>query len=361
LKRIAYLISLFVLSAFPAVAQNSQSYLNDVGSTAYGINIPIENGYINVSNGNLHLEFPLATQPQRGALSLHESLVYDSRIWMFSPFGTGSSYHWWPYNVSGSSTTSGGWRLVTGFEVGTTSYVYASNTSKPVFCQDSGYSGNDEEYVMQLTWTDPSGTVHPFNSAYTVVYDPCTGDTTQTNTYFGTAADGSGYNSADDGNGNPIITDNSGTEVYPAIIDRYGNTFTQDGSGNLIDDTGRIPVITTTNGNTTYYDVLSPNGTIQNQGTRVRYTVTSASVNVSTGFNQPRTYEWTSPGLLTPVQSIQLPDGSKYTFGYDGYGELSSVTLPTGGVIAYGYTNYVDATGTENRWLASREMGSNPS
>jgi hypothetical protein len=53
------------LGGTPALSQNSQSYLNDLGTTPYGVNIPVENGFINVSNENLHLEFPLAPHPQR--------------------------------------------------------------------------------------------------------------------------------------------------------------------------------------------------------------------------------------------------------------------------------------------------------
>ena len=33
-----------------AGGQNSQGYLNDAGSPAYSIDIPVENGYIDVSN-----------------------------------------------------------------------------------------------------------------------------------------------------------------------------------------------------------------------------------------------------------------------------------------------------------------------
>jgi YD repeat-containing protein len=300
-------------------AQISQSYLNDTGSTSYGIDIPVENGFINLSNGNLHLEFPFASHPQRGGLTLNESLVYDSRIWMFSPFG--SSYHWWPYNVRGGSTTSGGWRFVAGPEPG------------ELLC--SGYP-------LVCTWVDPGGTLHAFSGS------------------TGFASDGSGYSITSNNNGSFNIYDSQGSEVYPQVIDRYGNYWSYDSNGNLIDDTGRTPVIVTQNGNVTYYDVLAPNGPINNNGLRVRYTVTVAPIPVATNFAQSDIYEWNpSTEFLTPVQSIQLPDGSQYTFGYDSYGELSSVTLPTGGVIAYGYSNFVDSSNTVNRWLTSRTVGNN--
>ena len=235
---------------------------------------------------------------------------------MFSSFGTYGSYHWWPYNVSLSANSAGGWRFVADDSVGevlTTSGVY--------------------------NWIDSSAILHAF--------DPSSGY----------SVDGSGYKI----NFGPVrVISPNGTEVFPQMIDRYGNYFSYDSSGNLVDDTGRTPVIKTVNGNVTYYDVLAPNGPINNNGTRVRYTVTTASVPVSTNFAQSDIYEWVSPDLLTPVQSIQLPDGSAYAFTYDNYGELASMTLPTGGVIQYGYSNFVDSSSTANRWLTSRTVGSNP-
>jgi hypothetical protein len=59
-----------------------------------------------------------------------------------------------------------------------------------------------------------------------------------------------------------------------------------DANENLIDDLGRTPVIVTTNGNVTYYDVLAPNGTINNNGLRVRCNVTTTPIPVSTQFNE---------------------------------------------------------------------------
>ena len=64
-------LALIVLGAArTALGQNPVSYLNDPGGPVYSVQIPVENGYIDVSNGNLHLEFSLAGPPQRGALTL---------------------------------------------------------------------------------------------------------------------------------------------------------------------------------------------------------------------------------------------------------------------------------------------------
>ena len=268
-----------------AVSQVPQGYLNDTGSPAYSITVPVENGYIDVSNGNLHLEFPLSSPPQRGALSVNERLVYDSRIWMFSPFGTYGSYHWWPYNVYGASQTSGGWRFVQSNEVGTVSSTTGNSTSTQ--CPYPMDDQNLTTTTSSIIWTDPNGTVHPFNASFIYTENDCSfpyNPVYSQSVSPGPAADGSGYSVKDDGSGNPLVIDGDGTQVYPQIIDRYGNYLSQDSSGNLIDDTGRTPVIVTQSGNTTYYDVLAPNGPINNNGTRVRYTVVTAPVPVETAF-----------------------------------------------------------------------------
>ncbi len=164
-------LALFALSSYAALGQNSQSYLNDIANPAYSITVPVENGYIDLSNGNLHLEFPLATHPQRGALRLNESLVYDSRIWMFSPFGSNGSYHWWPYNVPGASQTSGGWRFVQGNETGAYSSTYGVSTSTPCPYPMSDY--NLTTTTSSLIWTDPNGTAHPFNAYINSIENDC--------------------------------------------------------------------------------------------------------------------------------------------------------------------------------------------
>ncbi len=144
-----------------------------------------------------------------------------------------------------------------------------------------------------------------------------------------------------------------GTQVYPNLKDANGNFFSKDANGNIIDTLGRMPVTVTSscnnNSDQTCYNVLNP------QGGRSIYTLTTATISVSTAFGQSGVTEY--PGPLTVVQTIALPDGTSYQFGYDSYGELNSITLQTGGQITYGYTNYQDSFGNKNRWVTSRTSG----
>jgi len=367
------LLLVLLLSSGLMRAQNSTSYLNDTGGTSYGVNIPVENGFINVSNGNLHLEFPLASTPQRGALQLSERLIYDSRIWGFYKYAQSSGYQWAPANAvvrpaatgdAAISDPSGGWRFVSGNEVGKITYGQTTGTSS--VCPYPMTDQNRTTGSTPIIWTDPQGGSHPFTAAIASIEDDCAFPYNPSYTQSltpGVATDGSGYVINDDGSGSPVVLDKSGTQVYPQIIDRYGNYWSSDSQGNLVDDVGRTPVITTISGNVTYFDVLSPKGPIQNNGTRVRYTVTKAPIAAATNFrsyDDTDIHDWHSTNYLTPVQSIALPDGSQYSFTYDGTGELTSITLPTGGTIHYTYANFVDSSNTENRWIASRILGSDP-
>ena len=72
------ILLIFFAAMIPSRA-NAQNYLYGTGNQTWGINIPIENGFINVANGEVHLEIPIATLPQRGALPLSERLEYDSQ------------------------------------------------------------------------------------------------------------------------------------------------------------------------------------------------------------------------------------------------------------------------------------------
>src|ERR1700740_800556 len=87
---------------------HAQNYLYATGNPTFSTQIPIENGFINVNNGDIHIEIPLATHAQRGRLPLAERLIYDSRIWKIVH---NSSYSWQPTNIPNSM---GGWTFSSG-------------------------------------------------------------------------------------------------------------------------------------------------------------------------------------------------------------------------------------------------------
>src|SRR6266849_4538982 len=85
-RRILCVSACFFLACLPIAAQSN--YLTEIGPPPTHITIPVELGFIDLTNGNLHLEIPLG-QPfsQRGKLTYEAKLVYDSRIWVPGVWG----------------------------------------------------------------------------------------------------------------------------------------------------------------------------------------------------------------------------------------------------------------------------------
>jgi RHS repeat-associated protein len=334
LKFVAVLV--FVLSCrLCATAQ----YLDQTGTPSFTTAHPVELGFINLANGNLHLEIPLASFPQRGSMGLTAKLVYDSRIW--KKVGT----TWQPTNVPNSQ---GGWRYVTSTDTGAVTY-----TSDGDLCGEPPNAGSFIIYYG-FTWKDASGTSHYFDiSTYRDIgcgeADDPTGDAL--------ANDSSGYHMYVTGWTSATVYARDGTQVYPTLKDTNGNYFSTDANGNAIDTLGRTPILKTVNGSQTYYDILDS----RNLNPRPRITVTTTTINVNTAFGQSGFTEYA--GTLTVIQSVSLPDGHSYTFDYDSgttagkYGLLKTITLPTGGQVAYTHTTFSDAYGNKNRWVNTRAAG----
>jgi hypothetical protein len=96
------LIKLFLCGVMLCSAGRAfcQGYVYATGVPTFSTTLPIDHGIVNVNNGDIHLEIPLATNAQRGRLGLEEKLVYDSRIWQIVQNGSG--YIWQPNNVPNS-------------------------------------------------------------------------------------------------------------------------------------------------------------------------------------------------------------------------------------------------------------------
>jgi YD repeat-containing protein len=329
---------LFLAFSGSRIAQ-AQDYLTQGGAPTFAAPEPIELGFTDASNGNLHLEIPFGSFPQRGSgtpLTINE--VYNSSlVWTVACGGSGCS--WGPANTTDYS----GWQ----FMASTGSWMW-SVFECPGTINFCGY-----------VFTGPGGTSRTFFFTST----PCPG----LNVY---ASDSSGYMLEPCGaNGWPAVYAPDGTLVYEgddaSILakDTNGNYITES-SNNVSDTLGRpVDTLTTCTGGGSCYQVTN------SQGQTSTYKVTTATIAVKTNFGQSGVTEFS--GNLAVVQSITLPDGTSYTFKYDCdsstnsacgspsgqsayYGLLTSMTLPTGGTITYGYTTFSDSYSNKAQWLTSR-------
>lgn len=322
-----------------------QTFMDEPGIPAFTTSFPVEHGFINIANGALHLEIPIASYPQRGSkLEYHARLVYDSRFWT-SGNQTPTQSDWQPNGVPSDPRIGIGWRLITDEESGS-----SSNTQTYLGCAcQQGSQGplcQTRTTYKNFIYQEPNGTNHRAPRSFTLTSAPliCGGPLTPS---------GSAY--ADDNSGYKFVVNNT-TSVYGpdgtlvagpgpvATQDINGNFSSYSPNGDVVDTLNRVPVITSTSGNLVFLDYLNP------QGTRSRITLTTTTLNLATQFPAGN-FTGTWPGL----QSIAFPDNSSYQFQYDSYGQIQGLTLPTGGQVTYGYINFQgDNTFLGNRWLNSR-------
>ncbi len=356
--RIFSLVALIWLLGASAVKVGAQTYLQNMGVPPFTTMIPVESGFVNAANGNLHLEIPLGSYPQRGGRVDKVALMYDSAIW--SP----ASGVWSPpdtLNFAVAPVGGSGWRLVTSGDPGMLNYAFVQ----------SGYCATEDDYYYEtdgpFIWSAPDGTQHTFpvtikEPLYTV--GDCSSGGTPSASGF--ASDGSGYfisitnyeNSivifAPDGTVPGSFTgsvpDFNGN-LYLNQLNLVGSTWHMDDydtlNRNIVDSS------TSTDGKTYYYVMGNAEG-----GTST-YTVKLGTVNVSTGFGQSGVGEYS--GSFLGVTEIDLPDGSKYQFAYDSgttsghYGLLTNMWTPDNGEVIYTYSNSADAYGNSARWITSRK------
>lgn len=360
-------VSLFALAWLlgSGTAAKAQTYLENVGVPAFTTKLPVENGFINAANGNLHLEIPLGFFPQRAGAPDKIVLMYDSAIWF--PL---DDRGWEPINIADTygNPSWGGWRIVTSRDPG-----FLSNGET-----DSGYCAATDDYSWATyspwIWTAPDGTQRSFSAPTTAPIYPtyCPGAGTPNG--GGYASDGSGYYISITNYTQATVYAPDGTKIGscdPPLGSCSSSPYaSEDANGNY------VPAVSYSNPNniltTTYVDTLgrailtgqntSPNvwtfAVPNAQGTNSTYTVTLETINVDTNFGPsgfPGYY-----GTITVISEIDLPDLTKYVFGYDygttlqHTGQLSSMTLPTGGQISYSYSVFSDADHNPYPWVSGR-------
>jgi RHS repeat-associated protein len=356
--------------------------MDEPGIPAFTTSFPVEHGFINLANGNLHIEIPIATYPQRGNIkALHARLVYDSRFWIVRIDPVTEASTWTPNGIAPIGISVGGFRLITDGESGNTSF----SQSTQVACYITDGTGvQHPQYLTtfsNFTYQDPEGTMHraPGSGAlaFKLYYNPsnCPGQqTTPSGTTYSTDNDrykfvvdnsnGSISTSVFESDGSQVVI--PGAAIGSAMVQDTNGNFVSIAPGqnvgvyNVVDALGRTPVIATFSGNQAFLDYLCVPGTSgcdPNNGNRARVTVTavSAGTNFTTSFNQSGVGEYSGPSFAGSA-SMVLPDGSSYQFQFDSYGMLTSMTLPTGGQINYGWTNEADYQGHVNRWVTSRTV-----
>ncbi len=348
-------ISLLVAIAIAIVLANpnscrAQSYVYEYGSYPWTTPMSVPGGYVDAGNGNLHIEIPIASIPERGHVPFVAKLVYDSHIWQQV------SSVWQPNNVINSWS---GWRLVTSAAAGTNFNNKVQSGTCTVVVDKIEIHPSYYTYE-NFTWTAPDGHLIPFGGI-TTYYSEDNYCGTSVPTANALATDGSGYHLYVTNYTSATVYGPDGTQVYPNVKDTNGNYYSTNSNGDATDTLGRTPIATTVSGSTVTYAVLNSQGTTSN------FVVTTETIPVSTAFGQSGVTEYhsTAPSTdyLTVIESIALPDGTSYQFSYDQgltsghYGVLTGMTLPTLGTVAYTHTNFKDSYGNQNLWAESSEWG----
>lgn len=339
-----------------------------IGAPENSHQLPVRFGFVNLDNGNLHLEIPLYSMPYRGHPATTNTLVYDSMFWNYFPLeGTPGPEMLYP--------TQAGWSNGLGDFDGLGAIFATPSSSVSCTQVEGGLTGSIYLYTSYAI-TDSHNTTHTFTFSPPIADAQCAELPSYQNYPGNNDSSIDGYPQ----NGSAYAMDGSGYHLVIAkangIQGRYYTHPNGTGSNSFAsnDEFGSTP-----NGNT--YDVApgsidqlgSPyptqSGTLSissfypSTSTYLQYQPYAAKSPVSgtltrttsSGGEAPYQYKWiyipvctgtTSTdycGGMWVLGSLTLPDGGVYTFTYDegtsaGHlGKLIGIQLPTGGTISYSY------------------------
>src|SRR6266700_1880978 len=343
---------------------------------------------VNLMNGNLMLHAPLLPgTPQRGSLSLNETLNVTSKDWQVAckPIPSGPLSCSWQRGGTGVNILIAPSlalhrtldKLYTG-GVGSTTYAaygYSITSADGSTHQMHGVAGSEDSngthtrfdsidlsgYHLEMSNPDANG----IRNTFTVL-------DRQGNQYQGTISQTQPCGRAQDnglhspGSLQPMTDDSPMGDQYCSqrgnaalMIDSNGNQMNlRSINSTALDTLGRPaalfisgPAVDTTDssgcslahpffGSTVLY-YNAPDGSLRSIKSCV------SQINVHTTFNQTwaghpigeyDSTQGTNAGTAFAVTTIILGDGTKWAFDYDNYGELISVGLPTGGSITYTWT-----------------------
>jgi RHS repeat-associated protein len=333
-----------------ALAQEYTGYLLETGAPPWAVIEPVPMGFVNVANGNLHIEIPIVSAPQRGSRAFVGKMVYDSRIYKIVDEGVDE--FWDPDNVETASPIDApkeklGWRFV-GTGQGTATWDTLTYDCYSGGTQYNWYKRQNYRYI------DPNGTIRRF-PIYRETSNVC--HTAGSQTQSGPALDASGH----------LMNNNSSYSdvevIAPDGTTDYDDNTTlwKDPNGNSA-NTSHDSVTDTAIWNdtlnrsivqTTELNYLSDSVTVFTSQGSSTFTLNYTQVGITTNFNFEDVIEYDPYPNPEGLESIELPDGSTYEFTYDSYGLLASMTFPNGRTISFTHTNVTDAQGNRNRWIST--------
>jgi RHS repeat-associated protein len=286
---------------------------------------------LNLGNLNVHFAIPVVNKTGRG-LPFAYNLSYDSSIW--TPVTSSGVTTWQP-------DSNWGWIPQTDASLGR---VTESTTNIPCLnpLYPPGLKYLPGPFYTNYAYRDSFNVAHPFNIQVKL------GACGQTSPLPATAVatDGSGYTISTSGLGG-TITARTGKVINPTTSaeDTNGNEITLNSNGQFFDTlSSTTPVLTVAGSGTPSspftFKYTNPSGTTST------YTMNYLQYTVQTAFGVSGVNEY-GPLSNALVSSIQLADGSSYSFTYEAgpssctpcvTGRIKQVTLPTGGTITYTYT-----------------------
>ena len=347
---------------------------------------------ISLTSGTLNLNMPFLSYPQRGKLHFSFNLFYNNQqqhrgllcpphvacIWIWGYPGAG------PLPIERSDVFVGSMQefAVVGTDIpvpsGGDTFHYlnlslqtADGSKHPLANLGTMIrTGQQPDYYYQYggPWETLDATAWRVNGTFTP--EQGSGQITETPLSI-IGPDGVAYQTAtaleEDPNGN-MITLSSGT-----FTDSLGRQITSPpnpSSSSNTDTSGcpQPPQVLLPVDHAVQWSVPGPNGNTVNY----KFCYAKVAINIPPG-SPTSEYPGVS-GSNTKLQSILLPNGQTWSFGYndpgDGstyngspvnYGTLTQVTLPTGGTISYSYVSVGSLVGCQNggRWVATRMMNAN--
>ena len=349
---LALLLAPFAHAQFPSPI-NNDTRTPVPGSGHDYINMFSET--VDPSNGSLSVHIATPVPPSR-SITIPFSFGYSSGgVQQVKVLGTSNgltSAGWAVPTIGGVALTSGGWSY---------SIPELTAVQKQAICHLSPTETLTTNVWADYIFTDPSGTRHNLGLAHTETLNPdCSyvwnpapysvpsgGDdfysatlnqTTGAVTVVG--VDGTVYNFPTNFAGGYYVN----AYLPSTIEDRNGNVVTisegSDGNITQTDTAGRSAVSTSA--------AVGTNGTVSISGLTNPYTVTweTNSSNYGTQYEQIGEgsndgCNWEEGGNNTSngaIKSIELPNGTYYTFGYDSHGLLNQISYPTGAIVTYSWT-----------------------